>query len=390
MWGLHGGREDDWTSTGWTAEAARSERLSSSPYIAANAAEIPALYDLTLSRPDVEQVSFSSFESLLARAATAHGLSCGLIHDGIVHEAIRRLSDGRLRIGFHLDYFALWHVPDDPYARLAQAVQDAGGRAINPPARSRLFTDKAAAHAELVRNGFGVPATIFVRPWAAESPLTPAQWNFLRLEGSDPAVYLKPANGFGGNGVARLTCADPEKLAQAVTAARRQDTGETWLIQREVRFPQLRCDDGIARPAYWRVLQCLGDFLAFWWDGSAPKHGLPAYREVTLDEVRCHNLRPLYDAAEALTDLCGLEWFSTEICLSDGKEPSRFQIRGPDGSARPLVVIDYFNDQCDVDVQSRSPGAPPDAVVAHVAARFADAAARRRDLRSRPTFRLAA
>jgi hypothetical protein len=38
------------------------------------------------------------------------------------------------------------------------------------------------------------------------------------------------------------------------------------------------------------------------------------------------------------------------------------------------VAIDYINDQCDVDVQSRWPGAPPDAIVRQVAERFADAA----------------
>ena len=69
-----------------------------------------------------------------------------------------------------------------------------------------------------------------------------------------------------------------------------------------------------------------------------------------------------------------MDWFSTEVCLSDGPEPSRFRVRGGDGRERPVVAIDYVNDQCDVDVQSRWPGAPPDAVVRRVADRFADAA----------------
>ena len=44
----------------------------------------------------------------------------------------------------------------------------------------------------------------------------------------------------------------------------------------------------------------------------------------------------------------------------------------------PVVAIDYINDQCDVDVQSRWPGAPPDDVVRHVADRFAEEAWQRR------------
>ena len=48
------------------------------------------------------------------------------------------------------------------------------------------------------------------------------------------------------------------------------------------------------------------------------------------------------------------------------------------GRALPVVAIDYVNDQCDVDVQSRWAGAPPDELVRHVAGRFAEEAWRLR------------
>src|SRR5207244_7300069 len=106
----------------------------------------------------------------LADAAGRHGLTCALLHDGVVHEAARRLTTGALTVGYHLDYFALWHVADDRFARLSQAVQDAGGRPVNAPARARFFTDKAAAHEELCRRGFGVPATVLLGPGTAHAP----------------------------------------------------------------------------------------------------------------------------------------------------------------------------------------------------------------------------
>ena len=62
------------------------------------------------------------------------------------------------------------------------------------------------------------------------------------------------------------------------------------------------------------------------------------------------------------------------MCLSEGNEASRYRVRGSDGRSRPVVAIDYVNDQCDVDVQSRWLGAPPDAIVRKVAERFAAAA----------------
>ncbi len=82
--------------------------------------------------------------------------------------------------------------------------------------------------------------------------------------------------------------------------------------------------------------------------------------------------------------MSGLDWYSTELCLSDGPETSRFTVTGADGRERPLLAIDYLNDQCDVDVQSRWPGAPPDRYVQHVAERFAEEAWRLRQSKLRP------
>ena len=75
--------------------------------------------------------------------------------------------------------------------------------------------------------------------------------------------------------------------------------------------------------------------------------------------------------AKLLGEISGLDWFSTELCLGDGPEESRFAVKTVDGREQPVLAIDYLNDQCDVDVQSRWAGAPPDDVVRGYACRFA-------------------
>jgi hypothetical protein len=335
--------------------------------------ELQAHYDLTLSHPR-HAVQFLAFDRWLARAAGMRGLSCALLHEGVVSEAVRRLQQGQLTIGFHLDYFSLWHVANDPHTCLTFAVQDAGGRSINLPARSRYLTDKSAAHAELKRRGLGVPDTVIVRPWASDRALTLAERAQLRLDEPGARVYVKPANGYCGRGIARVDRTDPESLAAALAAARQFDRQDTYLVQREVRSPRLVCDDGGARLAYWRVLYCLGELIPFWWSHDEMEQGRPSYRRLSVAEVRRHGLRPVLAFAAMLARLARLDWFSTELCLSEGPEPSRYRVTGADGRERPVVAIDYVNDQCDVDVQSRWAGAPPDAVVQYVAERFAEAA----------------
>lgn len=324
--------------------------------------ELAEHYDLTLSHPTIDMPQFAAFERFLAAAAARRGLSCALIHDGILQEATQRLVTGSLTIGFHLDYYALWHVGNDPYARLAQAVQDAGGVTVNAPSRARIFTDKAVAHAEFVRHGLGVPETRLIRPWHPASCSTAT---------ADSPWYVKPANGFGGRGVVRTNASE---LATLVAGLREKDPGETWLVQREVTTPTLLCEDDSVRPAYWRVLYCFGDVLPFWWSSYSSEHNRLSYRQVTAAEQRRYHLKPLESFVEDIARLSGLEWFSTEICLSTGDEPSNYRLRGADGRVRPLVAIDYINDQCDVDVQSRWPGGPPDAVVQYLAERFVELA----------------
>ena len=190
-------------------------------------------------------------------------------------------------------------------------------------------------------------------------------------------VYIKPANGFCGRGVMRADRTDPDSLTAALRAARQFDRLDGYLVQREIRCPRLPCDDGIARLAYWRVLFCMGELIPYWWNSQELEKGRPSYRRVTIAEIWRLRLRPVLAFAETLARLCGLAWFSTELCLSEGREPSSFTVSGPDGRSRPVVAIDYVNDQCDVDVQSRWAGAPPDADVRRLAERFAEAAEQR-------------
>ena len=334
-------------------------------------------YDLTISRPSIDMPCFRAFDRWLAAAAEVRGLTCCLLHDGVVREAIERLQSGRLNIGLHLDYFALWHVPGDAYARLAESVRDSGGTTINPPMNSRYFTNKANAHVKLRHQGLGVPATLVLRPgeqlaWPAVNEVG------LPVDGSS-ALYVKPANGFGSAGVMRIENCNQEQLQSAVSEARQLHPDDAILIQHAVSCPRLRSEDGVERWAYWRIVHCMGEQVPFWWHKAEPDQGRPSYQRVSGSDIKRLKLQEVLAYSRELADVCGLSWFSTELCASEGGELSGHHVPGPDGKLLPVVAIDYVNDQCDVDVQSRWLGGPPDAFVRHAATRFAEAARARKN-----------
>ncbi len=339
--------------------------------------DLAASYDLTISRPTPDMVAFGAFDRWLAAAAASRGLSCCLVHDGVVREAIERLQTGRLHCGFHLDYFALWHVPGDPYARLAEAIRDSGGSTINSPARSRFFTNKANAHAKLRRQGLGVPATLIVAP-GAEIDASALAVQGVSLDGNK-AIYVKPANGFASSGVTRIDNCKAERLEAVLAETRQQHSGDAFLIQRAVTCPRLHSEDGLERWAYWRIVYCMGELVPFWWHKSEADQGRPSYQRVSGADIKRLKLADVLAYCRDLAKLCGLDWFSTELCASEGGEPSSYHVPGPEGRILPVVAIDYVNDQCDVDVQSRWIGGPPDAFVRHVATRFAEAARARKN-----------
>ena len=65
--------------------------------------ELSAHYDLTISHPEVDAVTYAEFERWLALEAKALGLSCALIHDGSasarsIWPIVGRRADHRLFI----------------------------------------------------------------------------------------------------------------------------------------------------------------------------------------------------------------------------------------------------------------------------------------------------
>ena len=289
----------------------------------AGASDLADHYDLTISHPAVDTPQFVSFDRWLAGAAPELGLSCALIHDPVVHEAVRRLR--RRPVADRLPP----RLPR-PLARRRRPLRPAGG---GRGGRRRPGGQPAGPLPRLHRQGG--------RPRRVDAP-RPGHAG----HGDRPAVGRRPGTDRGG--------APPAAAGGAGNLRVHQAGQRLFRLRRRPRGPHRprrpRGPDRRPRPRPPRGVPDPGRGTA-----AAPgvrrwrrAPGLLAHSElfgradaVLVAVARGRRPRPAElppsvagggpspPAATAagvhreLGELSGLEWFSTELCLGDGPETSR-------------------------------------------------------------------
>lgn len=275
----------------------------------------------------------AAFVGILTRACRERGLTVLEVTPQNVDETVARLAAG------DLTFRALFDRASDIDARflaLSEWGSGHGTHQINRHRHAVESRDKASMHLQFITARLNTPHTIIL-PSYAERPLL----GDLDLSVLGERFCVKPAHGGGGEGVIRHA-----RTREDVENARRSFPSDRYLVQAWVAPAQL---DG--RPAWYRVLYCMGDVFSCWWDPATHR-----YDRVTEEEEARYNVGGLRGVAHVIAWICGLDLFSTEIA------------RTPDGS---LVVVDYVNDPVDLRPRSLTPDGVPDEVVLRIANRLA-------------------
>ena len=192
--------------------------------------------------------------------------------------------------------------------------------------------DKAKMHHLFTRNGIDAPYTV-VLPSFLENPELPR----LDLSPFEEYFALKPAHGGGGAGViiGSLTW-------DQILQYRQQQPKDQYLLQALAVPKKLE-----NRPAWFRVIYCLGKTFPCWWDPFTHRYSL-----VSEDELERFELTALSEIVTKIAGLSHLELFSTEIAFTNG---NRF------------LVVDYINDPIDLRPMSKVPEGVPDSILKVIA-----------------------
>jgi hypothetical protein len=226
---------------------------------------------------------------------------------------------------------------------LALAAAKQGVYVIDDPNGLTTWTFKAPAHERLEKAGLPLPPSVILQRGSPDRELTAEE----RAKVGERCV-IKPSAGFANRGV---VVGVPPTLAE-IKKARDFDRNDDWLVQKMISWT--RCGN---RPAYMRGYHLLGHRSLVWW---CKENGEDRYELLTWADLQQYDLLPAVNLIDRVAAVSGVDFFSSEIAITDAAGPERF------------VLIDYINDQCDMDPEVRPGTTPlPEAWVRWVCGRLA-------------------
>ena len=228
---------------------------------------------------------------------------------------------------------------DENFIPLAKVLTRARTKILNEYAHVEYAKDKANMHLALMGEGINVPYTIIISPYNKRQEV---ELSLTELAHLGRPFIIKPANTTGG-GIGVVLGAETLK---EILDSRQYHKNDTYLLQETVQPAMLGSTIG-----WFRVFYAFGITIITWWD-----HRSHIYRVMTKLEERKYKLHKLHSIMLTIHKICRLDFFSSEITLTEGGK---------------FVAVDYVNEICDMRLQSKHHDGVPDAVVAQIQRQFA-------------------
>ena len=283
------------------------------------------LYDLALAYVWEYDVDFIN---LVEEKFHGSGLSTFIISEHNIEEVLDLVLKKKLHFNFYLD--RAWDV-DERYESLGKILSRRKCYIFNPYKNVLHAIDKASMHLEFITAGLHVPYSIIIPPHSENEKLLISVEDLANL--GRPFI-IKPCNTTGG-GVGVVTGAETLK---EILDERTTNCDDKYLLQEKI-YPKIL--DG--RRAWFRSFWAFGKAIPVWWDDQTH-----LYDRILPEHYKNFKLRKLRQITKQIAELTSLDFFSTEIVLTENDK---------------FLLIDYVNDQCDMRIKSRHYDGIPDSIV---------------------------
>lgn len=271
------------------------------------------------------------FIQMIEECFHENGLSTFIISDYNVKNITEKLRNRELFFHCYLDRAS---DVDDRFADMAEMLSKRKTRIFNPYKNAAHAVDKATMHLDLITAGLNTPYTIIIPPVTEKEEIY-ISINDLAILGRP--FIIKPANTTGG-GIGVVTGA--ESLHE-VLAERISNVNDKYLIQKKIYPKELE-----GRRAWFRSFWAFGRPIPCWWNDLTHRYDL-----LMPEHIENYNLKELFTITRKIGRMTGLDFFSTEIVLTNENK---------------FVVVDYVNDQCDMRPQNNHYDGAPNAVIKQI------------------------
>ena len=270
-------------------------------------------------------------------AREKYGLSTYIVESFNLDETINRIDHGEL--GFHF-FYDRGSDSSPEFLKLHELMLHNQTPVLDPLERLKWASDKATMHLEFIANGLITPYTIIIPPFNTSEKIL---FSVADLANLGRPFIIKPANTTGGG----IGVVEGAETLQDILTARKVYDNDKYLLQEKVTPIE---KDG--RRFWFRGFFCCGFIQCSWWDDSTH-----IYEPLSLDHVKLHQLDELHCIVEKISKIIQLNFFSTEIALSQNGK---------------FVIIDYVNEICDMRLKSNHRDGVPDEIVQKIVHQIVD------------------
>jgi hypothetical protein len=268
------------------------------------------------------------FVQLIEKRFQESGLRTFLIGRHNVLEVIENLRTKKLFFPALLDRAS----DEDPaFLPIIKLLSFKKSCIINPHYKVIRSIDKVSMHKRLLKTDFCLPKTILAPSFNKKVGFYISK---KKLDEIGVPFIIKPALTSGGG----FGVINNAETLQEIEEVRTKNIKEKYLIQEKI-YPKII----LGRRAWFRVVYAFGTSIPTWWDDLTH-----IYTRVTNNEIKKYSLKPLTSISKKLARITLLDYFSTEIALTNDNK---------------FYLIDYINDQCDMRLRTNHPDGVPDEVV---------------------------
>jgi len=269
------------------------------------------------------------FINLIERVAQEkYNLTTYLVEPFNLNETIDRIRNDE--ISFHFFYDRRSDSSPE-FLKLHNLMLQNNVPVLDSLEQLKWASDKATMHLEFIANGLITPYTIIIPPFNTTEKILLSVADLANL--GRPFI-IKPANTTGGG----IGVVNGAETLQDILTARMVYDNDKYLLQEKVKPIE---KDGLR---FWfRGFFCCGLIDCSWWDDTTH-----VYETLIQDHVKAYQLDELFIIVEKIAKIIQLNFFSTEIALSQNGK---------------FVVIDYVNEICDMRLKSFHRDGVPDHIV---------------------------